>query len=128
MIGYLLRTIPGIAFITAITLYTEIIDINRFKNLDHLASFVGLVPSVDSSDNKEKQKGLSNRRCRYLRSILIEAAWISVRKDPAMTLAYSQLIKRMCKQKAIVHIAKKLLNRIRYVWKNNTPYVIAVIE
>ena len=28
----------------------------------------------------------------------------------------------MKKQEAIVRIAKKLLNRIRYVWKNGIPY------
>ena len=39
-------SIPGIGFNTAITLYSELIDINRFPDLDHLASYVGLVPSV----------------------------------------------------------------------------------
>ena len=38
----LLMKIPGIGFITAVTIYSELIDINRFPKLDNLASYVGL--------------------------------------------------------------------------------------
>lgn len=48
----LLKTVPGVGPLTAFALFAELVDINRFKNLDHLASYVGLVPSVQSSDEK----------------------------------------------------------------------------
>ena len=79
------------------------------------------------SGEKEKVLGLSNRHNRYLRNMLIESAWVAVRKDPALTLKYSELIRRMSKQEAIIRIAKKLLNRIRFVWKNNTCYSFALV-
>ena len=47
-----------------------------------------------------------------------------MRKDPALTLAFAELTKRMKKQDAIIRMAKKLVNRIRYVWKNQTVYKI----
>ena len=122
-----LCSIPGISFITAVTFFTEIININRFKRLDDLSSYVGLVPAVRSSGQRERTLGISNRHNRFLRNLLIEAAWVAVRKDPALTMCYGELIKRMKKQKAIIKIAKKLLNRIRYVWKNNQSYEIAVV-
>jgi len=31
-------------------------------------------------------------------------------------------------QRAIIRIAKKLLNRVRYVLRNNQPYVASVVE
>ena len=123
-----LCSIPGISFITAITLYCELMDMKRFPNLDHLKSLLGFVPSVDSSDERRKEKGLTHRRNAYLRYILIEAAWVAVRKDPAMSLAFAELTKRMSKQNAIIRIAKKLLNRIRYVWLNQTTYHIGTIQ
>ena len=122
-----LCSIPGISFITAVTFFTEMININRFKRLDNLSSYVGLVPAVRSSGERERTLGISNRHNRFLRNLLIEAAWVAVRKDPALTMCYGELIKRMKKQKAIIKIAKKLLNRIRYVWKNNQSYEIAVV-
>jgi len=121
-----LETIPGIGFVSAIIIFTEIIDINRFKKLDQLCSYIGLVPSTRSSGEKQKILGLTLRQNKYLKNIIIEAAWTAVRKDPALTMRYLELIKRMDSQKAIIKIAKKLLNRIRYVWKNNKEYQIAV--
>lgn len=117
-----LISIPGIGFVTAITLYTEIVDISRFSNLDRLASFVGLSPSCSSSGDKEKITGLTSRRNRYLRHLIIEAAWIAARRDPALLKSFTELSKRMKKSNAIIRIARKLLNRIRFVWNNETIY------
>ena len=122
-----LVSVPGIAFITAMSLYTEIIDIQRFKSFDHLASFVGLVPSLYSSGNTEYSRGISFRHNKFLRPLIIEAAWTAIRKDPAITLVYAQLIKQMSKQKAIIKIAKKLLSRIRHVWIQQEEYQFALV-
>lgn len=123
-----LKTISGIGFLTAFTLYAELIDINRFKNLDTLASYIGLIPSIKSSDEYKINRGLSCRQNKRLRSQLIESAWVAVRHDPALTQSYNQYLQRMSKQKAIVRIAKKLLNRIRYVWLNEKAYVTGVVS
>lgn len=124
----LLMSIPGIGFTVAVILYSEIIDIRRFTTLNELATYVGLAPLVYSSGEKEKVLGLSNQRNKYLRNYLIESSWMAIRKDPALLMKYGELIRRMSKQKAIIRISKKLLNRIRYVWINEEPYVIGVIE
>lgn len=120
----LLCSVPGVGFVTAVTLLTEIIDIDRFKKLDHLCSFVGLVPTCNSSGETERKGGLSPRKNKYLKHLIIEASWIAVRRDPELTMAFAALVKRMRKTDAIIRIARKLLNRIRYVWKNQTPYRI----
>ena len=124
----MLRTIPGIGPIIAFVLYTELIEIVRFSSFDRLAAFVGLVPSTEGSGDILIVKGLTARHARYLRYLLVESAWHAVRKDPVMSLCFLKYTKRMAKQKAIIRIAKKLLSRIRYVWKNNTPYEIGIIE
>ena len=124
----LLLSIPGFGYTTAVTFLTELIDIDRFSRFDKLAGFVGLVPSTRSSGDKDRIIGLSNRFNKYLRTILIEAAWVAVRKDPALVLSFSKLTKRMSKQKAIIRIAKKLLSRMDHVWRNRTKYVFSVVE
>ncbi|MBU1682705.1 IS110 family transposase [Patescibacteria group bacterium] len=124
----LLMKIPGVGFITAITLYTELMEINRFPNVEKLASYVGLVPTIRSSGQKENVLGISVQCNRYLRCLLIESAWIAIRNDPALTLAYKNYLKRMSGQEAIVRIAKKLLNRIHYVWREKKEYVCSVLK
>ncbi|EHQ24447.1 transposase IS116/IS110/IS902 family protein [Mucilaginibacter paludis DSM 18603] len=124
----LIRTIPGIGEITALLLVTEIGDIERFDSLDALCGYVGLVPDMHSSGDQKIILGLTKRAHHQLREKLIEASWIAVRLDPAMTLAFNNLCKRMKKNKAIIRIAKKMLNRIRFVMKNQKPYVTSVVK
>ncbi len=123
----LLQSIPGIGLINAITLLSEMEDVLRFKNFDRLCSFIGLVPSTNSSGDKEIVGRITRRSNRNLRSMLIEAAWVASRKDPSLMYSYGQLCTRMDPNEAIIRIAKKLLNRIRYVMKNEKEYVLSVI-
>lgn len=122
-----LNSIPGIGLIVSLTLISELEDIGRFKSLDKLCSYIGLVPTTSSSSDKERIGGITPRSNKPLRSILIESAWVAARRDPALMLAYNNLCKRMKPNKAIVRIAKKLLSRIRYVLKNETEYQYAVV-
>lgn len=123
----LLTSIPGISTLSAMILLTEIVDINRFKGLDELASYVGLTPGEDSSGEQKRTTGISRRRNAYLRGVLIECSWVAVRKDPALLMAFGKLSKRMPKNRAIVRIARKLLNRIRYVLKHQESYEPCVV-
>lgn len=118
----LLLTVPGVGMATGLALYTEIMDIKRFSSLDRLKSFVGLSPAVYSSGDKMKVLGLSWRYNKYLRNMLIESAWVAVRKDPALLSRYLELSHRMSRTNAIIRIAKKLLSRIMHVWNTGLPY------
>ncbi len=123
----LMRSIPGIGIIVAITFISELETIERFKNLDKLCSYIGLVPSTFSSGEKEKVGNITRRANKPLRSSIVEAAWVAIRHDPTLTLKYNELRSRMEANEAIIRIAKKLLNRIRYVLKNEQEYVYAVV-
>ena len=124
----LLMSVPGVGFITAMTFKTELIDMKRFKHLDQLSNYVGLVPATHSSGQKERTLGLKDQHQPYLRHLLIESAWTAARNDPAMTSCFAELQTRMKSNEAIIRIAKKLLNRIMTVWKNETPYVCSVVK
>jgi transposase len=124
----LLKTVPGISTLTAMILLTELGEITRFPSLDELSCYVGLIPDTQQSGDKEYIGSLTQRRHSQLRWLLIEASWVAIRKDPALLMAFEQYCKRMRKTKAIVKIARKLLNRIRYVLKNHAEYVPCVIQ
>ena len=120
---YLLRSITGIGPLTSASLITEIGDMQRFSSFYQLNSFIGLLPSGHSSGERELKGRLTIRRHRQLRSDLIECAWTAKRTDPALSLFYSEQLKRGKEPKLIiVKIARKLLSRIRYVWINEKPY------
>lgn len=118
----LLRSIPGIGLLSAMTLILELVDIRRFQSEDKLHSFLGLVPNVYASGGRQRTGRITKRHNAYLRSILVQCAWRAVSKDPALRRDFSQLCKRMGANKAIIRIAKKLTNRIRFVWINQKQY------
>ncbi|MGF7139606.1 IS110 family RNA-guided transposase [Roseimarinus sediminis] len=124
----LLRTIPGIGPITAISFLVEIESIERFENTDHFAGFVGLVPNYHSSGEKSNNGEMTFRGQKTLKSLLIESGWTAARHDPALILSYHSYIQRMEHNKAVVRIARKVLNRMYYVLKNKTEYVSGVVK
>jgi transposase len=124
----LLRTIPGIGFITSITFLTEIEEIKRFENTDHFAGFVGLIPNRHSSGEKDNNGEMTFRGQDALRKALIESSWMAARFDPALMMSYHSYIKRMEPNKAIIRIARKVLNRMYFVLKNKEEYVSAVVK
>ena len=123
----LLRSVPGVGPVAAITLLSELQTIDRFKTLDNLCSYVGLVPSTNSSGENEKTGRITRRSNKPLREIIIESAWVAIRHDPALMYSYSEYKKTMPANKAIIRIAKKLLNRIRYVLKSKNEYITSIV-
>ena len=119
--------LSGISTLVAMVFLTELVVLDRFRSLDALAAYVGLVPGEDSSGEDRTITSITPRKNRYLRWVLIEAAWVAVRHDPALMLTFTHLSARMPKNLAIIRIARKLLNRVRFVLKNHSPYVCTLI-
>lgn len=125
---HLLISIPGIGLITAITILVQLGDISRFKRLDELCNYVGLVPKMYASGEKMVTGKMIKRGRKEIKIMLIEASWDAIRLDPALMLKFNQLIKTMPKNKAIIRIARKILSRIRFVLNNQVPYELGIIE
>ena len=123
----ILRLIPGIGPITAITFLTEIVDVKRFKDTDHIASFVGLIPGRHSSGEKDKNTDMTFRGNDLIKRTLIESAWIAARYDPALNMAYHKYVQKMEPNKAIIRITRKLLNRIYFTLKYQREYVTGIV-
>jgi transposase len=119
----LLRSITGIGPLTAMLFLLEVGDVRRFQTFDQLNRFVGFCPDSDSSGEREKHTGITLRRHNQLRSMLVEAAWQLIRRDPAMLDYYRGLTRRMKGQQAITRVARKLLRRLRAVLLSERMYV-----
>ena len=122
----LLNTISGIGPLTSSALITELGDINRFQNIDQLGSYVGLIPRIRESGEITHTGGITFRCNSFLRTLLIESSWQAVRMDPAMMQYYHKHLVNNTGHKVIIKVARKLLNRVRYVMKNRQPYLKGV--
>lgn len=124
---YLLKSIPGIGGFLASVIIAECGDIRRFTNENQFASFIGLVPGIHASGESEKSMGITPRSRSQLRSYLIEAAWVAIRKDPSMQAYYRKHIGKNPKT-IIVKVAHKMSRRILSVIKNQKMYEINHIQ
>lgn len=122
----LLRTIPGFGRLAALTFLVEVGDIRRFPSAEKFASYLGLAPSEFSSGENVHRGGLTGMGHAALRSLLVQTAWHSIKKDPALLLKFEHLCRGKSKCQAIIPIAKSLANRLRRVLLFNEPYVIGV--
>jgi transposase len=124
----LLQTVPSIGLLAAMTILTEVGDINRFPKIEHLCSYCGLTPDTHNSGSTERINGISRRGNSTLKTVLIECSWMAVRKDPALLFFFKGLLPKMHANQAIIKVARKLLNRIRFVLKNQKEYVTGIVE
>lgn len=124
----LLRSVPGFGLVTILTLLTQLGDIRRFASFDHLCGYFGMMPRTHASGEHQGTGRMSSRGRKNVKKMLIEAAWSAVRSDPALTLRFAELSKRMNKNKAIVRIAKNLLSRMRYILLYREPYQCGVVR
>jgi len=124
----LLRSIPGVGLITSMKILTEIEDIQRFKGLNELCSYIGIIPSTNSSGEKERISDITNRGNKYLKGAIVESAWMALRSDPSLLHKYIQLKNKMDGNKAIIRIARKLVARIMYVLVNEKSYEIKIYD
>jgi transposase len=120
---YLLTSIPGIGGYLAAAILAEAGDIRRFNNERQFSSYVGVIPGMYDSGEKESKLGVTPRSNRILRSYLVEAAWVAVRKDPEIQAYYRKFTGKNPKM-IIVKIAHKMVRRILSVIKTKTPYRI----
>lgn len=107
----LLQTLPGIKEESAANIIAEIgVDMKMFLTASAIVGWAGLKPRNDQSAGKIKSRKITHGN-KYLRKILVEAAWSAARtKDSRLMKMYQRLLARgKSKQKALIAVARKLL-------------------
>jgi transposase len=109
-----LRCLRGIDTLSAVGLAAEIGDFDRFERPGKLMSYLGLVPSENSTGQTRRQGSITKTGSRHARRLLVEAAW-HYRKLPARGVT---LQRRQDGQPAhIVQISWQAQQRLHRVWQ-----------
>ena len=110
----LLCTIPGIDRNCAITIISEIgTDMSQFGSSKRLCCWAGLTPGNNESAGKKKSVRIT-RAGVYLKPALVQAAHAAVKSKESSyyRLKYEHISKRRGKKRAIIAIARMILNAI----------------
>jgi len=109
-----LQEIPGVSQRLAEILVSEIgVDMSRFADDRHLASWAGMCPGQDESAGKQRS-GKRRKGNQWLRRALTEAGWAaSHTKDNYLAAQYRNLARRRGRKKACIAVGHSIL-RIAY--------------
>jgi len=122
----LLQTIPGVGPQTAVTILSEIGDINRFPNSQKLTAWIGLDPRTHQSGTSINGKGyITKRGNKILRTRLFNATSVAVIHPP--NIFYDFFQKKRSEGKpyrvALVATMHKMVHVVYAVWTKEKPFV-----
>ncbi|HEV2729773.1 MAG TPA: IS110 family transposase [Terriglobales bacterium] len=117
-----LRTHPGVGPLTALAFELVIGTPERFGCGKQIASYVGLVPSEESSGDRRRLGHISKQGNSLLRFLLVEAAQVTVRTDRDWRRQFLHLAVRRERRIAKVAMARKLAVRLYWMWRKQWDY------
>jgi len=113
-IPYLIQ-LPGIAWLTAMTILAAIGDISRFETAKKLVGYAGLGTRVHDSGMTHSSGRITKSGRKDLRQAMVNAANHAVQNHPHWKQAMARLEPHLGRSKAIVAIARKLLVAVWHV-------------
>jgi len=118
---------PGIGELTAIRLVLEWgPDLSRFDSGKSFAAYTGLTGREHSTGETIRRGRITGLGNSYVRSWLIECAWVSCRRDPVLFNKYKRVRDNSGSgKKAIVAVARTLAVRLRAMAISDEEYKIS---
>ena len=117
-----LMTHPGVGPITALAFVLVLGTPQRFSCGKQVASYLGLVPSEDSSGNRRRLGHITKQGNTLLRHLLGQAAQSVANSDEEWRRQYAQLAMRRNRSIAKVAMARKLAVRLYWMWRQGYDY------
>lgn len=116
-------TIPGVRFMTAITVISETDGFNLIKNAKQLCSYAGLDIKHNNSGNKQGKSKISKQGNRYIRQALYMPALSASRCIQPIHEFYHRINERnTCKKIGLIGVARKLLVLIYTIWRKDEVF------
>lgn len=109
-----LRCLRGLDTLSAVGLCAEVGDFARFARPGRLMSFLGLVPSENSSGERRAQGHITKSGSRHARRLLVEAAW-HYRRAPAKGAALKR--RQAGQDPRVLAISWKAQQRLHHTWQ-----------
>jgi transposase len=117
-----LMTHPGVGPLTALAFVLIIGTWERFPRGKQIGSYIGLVPSEDSSADHQRLGHISKQGNALLRFLLVEAAQAATRCNPDWRRRYFHLAMRRQKNIARVAMGRRMAVRLYWMWRNGCEY------
>ena len=118
----LLKTVPGIGLILAMTIMLEAGDISRFPKVGNFASYCRCVSSQRLSAGKSKGSGNRKNGNRYLSWAFVEAAHMARRFSDRFRAYYNRKAAKTNSSVATKALSNKLARICYYIIRDQVPF------
>ena len=120
----LLMTIPGVSYYSALTIYAELGEIDRFDTDKEVVSYAGLNPTIRESPDSRIEGEISKRGSGQLRWILTQSTNVAVHtcNDEYLSRFYDRIAGKKPPKKALVATARKMLVSIYHMLDRKEVY------
>jgi transposase len=118
----LLMTLPGVDYTVAQGLLAALGQIDRFKDGDHAAAYVGLVPSTKQSAERCYHGPITKHGNGHARWLIVQAAQHVAKHPGPLGVFFRRLAKRKNRNVAVVAAARKLVVIAWHMLSKQEPY------
>jgi transposase len=118
----LLKTIPGVGDIVALSWILEVGEVQRFSSIANAISYCGLCSAQNSSAGKDQRGPISKQRNRHLQTVLIEAGKLAPRWNTQLAAVHERELKRGSRNRATLAVARKLVAYLVSVDRSGRPF------
>lgn len=121
-----LMSAPGVGPVTAAAFVATLDRVDRFAGAHQVESYLGLVPSEDSSADARRRGQITKAGNPRMRWLLVQAAWAVWRSKRAEALGLRGWAQRIARRRgtsvAIVALARRLAGILFAMWRDGTAF------
>ena len=119
----LLRSTPGVGLICATTFIATLCRVDRFPTGDHVASYIGLVPSGFDSGDAVRRGHITKAGSPECRAMLCEAAHHAAKNPYWRKIAFKSGYR-----KAVVAVAHRLARILFQMWRKGEAFDVSKLN
>ena len=123
-----LTSVPGVGLITAATYIAALGNPTRFRDSNHVVSYLGLAPSMYDSGETERHGHITKAGSSQVRAALCEAAQQVAKRTHPLNPYFIRAAAKGGYKKAAIAIAHRLARILYRLWLNGERFDVAKLN
>lgn len=124
----LLRSTPGVGLICATTFIATLGRVDRFPTGDHVASYIGLVPSGFDSGDAVRRGHITKAGSPECRAMLCEAVHHAAKATHPLNPYWRKIAFKSGYRKAVVAVAHRLARILFQMWRKGEAFDVSKLN
>jgi transposase len=121
-----MMTVPGVGWIVSTYVLAALGGYKHLSSIKSTTGFVGLGPRENSTGDKVRRGEITAVGDPNVRKMIVQGAWVGIRKDPELRLTFDKVFYRnpiqYASKKAIIAVSRKMVGWMHVVLRDQRPF------